>query len=162
MNIRAATPADFEQIWPLFRDIVVAGETYAFPADITKEQAFDLWMRVARQSYVCEADGQVLGAYFIKTNQGGPGDHVCNCGYIVSPEARGRGVATAMCEHSQDVARQFGYQAMQFNIVVATNETAVKLWTRLGFDTVGRLPKAFRHRTQGYVDALVMYKWLAG
>ena len=65
-----------------------------------------------------------------------------------------------MCEHSQDVARELGYQAMQFNIVVSTNETAVKLWTRLGFDTVGRLPKAFRHPSKGYVDALVMYKWL--
>jgi ribosomal protein S18 acetylase RimI-like enzyme len=65
-----------------------------------------------------------------------------------------------MCEHSQDIARQLGYKAMQFNIVVSTNETAVKLWTRLGFDTVGRLPKAFRHPAHGYVDALVMYKWL--
>jgi L-amino acid N-acyltransferase YncA len=160
MKIRAATALDFEQIWPIFREIVLAEETYAFPPDITREQAFDLWMRVARQSYVCEDDGQVLGAYFIKTNQGGPGDHVCNCGYIVSSAARGRGVATAMCEHSQEAARQFGYKAMQFNIVVSTNETAVKLWTRLGFATVGRLPKAFRHRTRGYVDALVMYKWL--
>jgi ribosomal protein S18 acetylase RimI-like enzyme len=65
-----------------------------------------------------------------------------------------------MCEHSQEIARQLGYKAMQFNIVVSTNETAVNLWTKLGFDTVGRLPKAFRHRTLGYVDAFVMYKWL--
>lgn len=44
-----------------------------------------------------------------------------------------------------DIARQFGYRAMQFNIVVST---------------VGRLPKAFRHPRHGYVDAFVMYKWL--
>ena len=31
---------------------------------------------------------------------------------------------------------------------------------KLGFATVGRLPKAFRHPSKGYVDALVMYKWL--
>lgn len=160
MNIRAARTGDFEQIWPIFQEIVVAGETYAFPPDITREQAFEVWFKAPRKSYVCEDDGQILGAYFLKTNQGGPGDHVCNCGYIVSSAARGRGVATAMCEHSQDVARELGYKAMQFNIVVSTNETAVKLWTRLGFDTVGRLPKAFRHPSKGYVDALVMYKWL--
>ena len=160
MNIREATPADFEQIWPIFREIVAAGETYAFPADITREQAFDVWFKNPRKSYVCEDEGQILGAYFLKTNQGGPGDHVCNCGYIVSSAARGRGIATAMCEHSQEIARQLGYKAMQFNIVVSTNETAVKLWTRLGFETVGRLPKAFRHSTHGYVDAFVMYKWL--
>lgn len=160
MSIRAATPRDFAQIWPIFQEIVVAGETYAFPPDITREQAFDIWFKAARKSYVFEQDGRILGGYFLKTNQAGPGDHVCNCGYMVSSAARGRGVATAMCEHSQDVARQLGYQAMQFNLVVSTNETAVKLWTRLGFDTVGRLPKAFRHKTLGYVDALVMYKWL--
>jgi L-amino acid N-acyltransferase YncA len=160
MNIRVATPADFDQIWPIFHEIVVAGETYAFAPDITREQSFDVWLKAPRKTYVCEEGGRVLGAYFIKTNQGGPGDHVCNCGYIVSSAARGRGVATAMCEHSQEIARQLGYKAMQFNIVVSTNLTAVKLWTRLGFATVGRLPKAFRHATQGYVDALVMYKWL--
>jgi L-amino acid N-acyltransferase YncA len=160
MNIREARTEDFEQIWPIFREIVVAGETYAFPPDITPEQAFDVWFRNPRKSYVYEDAGRILGAYFLKTNQGGPGDHVCNCGYIVSSAARGRGVASAMCEHSQEIARKLGYQAMQFNIVVSTNETAVRLWTKLGFATVGRLPKAFRHRTLGYVDALVMYKWL--
>jgi hypothetical protein len=36
----------------------------------------------------------------------------------------------------------------------------VKLWERLGFATVGRLPGAFQHRQLGYVDALVMYKSL--
>lgn len=160
MNIRAATAADFEQIWPIFQEVIAAGETYAFPPDMPKQQAFDLWMNVARRSYVCEQDGRILGAYFLKTNQAGPGDHVCNCGYIVSSAARGRGLATSMCEHSQEIARQLHYKAMQFNCVVSTNETAVKLWSRLGFATVGRLPKAFRHRTLGYVDALVMYKWL--
>lgn len=160
MNVRAATRADFEQIWPIFHEVVAAGDTYAYPRDITKEQASKLWMDVPRQVYVVEEAGTILGSYFIKTNQGGPGDHVCNCGYIVSSAARGRGLATAMCEHSQEVARQFGYQAMQFNIVVSTNERAVKLWSRLGFATVGRLPKAFRHPVKGYVDALVMYKWL--
>lgn len=49
---------------------------------------------------------------------------------------------------------------MQFNFVATSNEGAVRLWTKLGFDTVGRLPKAFKHPSKGYVDALIMYKWL--
>jgi ribosomal protein S18 acetylase RimI-like enzyme len=79
---------------------------------------------------------------------------------MVSPAARGRGVATAMCEHSQDEARSLGYRAMQFNFVAASNESAVRLWRSLGFDIVGRLPKAFEHPARGFVDALIMYKWL--
>ena len=109
---------------------------------------------------VFEDGDQVLGTYYIKTNQAGPGDHVCNCGYMVSSTARGRGLATAMCEHSQEIARKLGYKAMQFNFVASSNEGAVRLWIKLGFAVVGRLPKAFNHPSKGYVDALVMYKWL--
>jgi ribosomal protein S18 acetylase RimI-like enzyme len=161
MPIREATRADAEQIWPIVREIAAAGDTYAYPRDITKEQALSLWLDAPRKTYVFEENGRVLGTYFIKSNQAGPGDHVCNCGYMVSPQARGRGLATALCEHSQEVARALGYAAMQFNFVVSSNEGAVKLWQKLGFVIVGRLPRAFRHPTRGYVDALVMYKWLA-
>lgn len=161
MNIREATREDFDQIWPIFHEIVAAGETYTYPRDTTQEQALKIWLESPSKTFVCEEDGRILGTYFIKTNQTGAGDHVCNCGYMVSSAARGRGVASAMCEHSQAIARQLGYKAMQFNFVVSSNAGAVRLWHKLGFVTVGRLPRAFRHPSRGYVDALVMYKWLA-
>lgn len=160
MEIREATQDDFDQIWPIFHSIAAAGETYAYPRDITQEQARAQWMDAPRQTWVIEEAGRILGTYYIKTNQAGPGDHVCNCGYMVAPAARGQGLATAMCRHSQQVARALGYKAMQFNFVASTNDGAVRLWHKLGFATVGWLPRAFRHPSQGYVDALVMYKWL--
>lgn len=160
MNIREVTRDDFDRIWPIFHEIVAAGDTYAYPRDTTWEQALRLWVDAPRKTYLFEEDGQVLGTYYIKTNQAGPGAHVCNCGYMVASAARGRGLATTMCEHSQEVARELGYKAMQFNFVASSNEGAVRLWNKLGFATVGRLPKAFQHPSQGYVDALVMYKWL--
>jgi ribosomal protein S18 acetylase RimI-like enzyme len=160
MNIRKATENDFDQIWPIFHEVVSVGETYAYPRDTPKEQALKIWIDTPRVTYVFEEDGKILGTYYLKTNQLGPGDHVCNCGYMVSASARGRGLATAMCEHSQNIARELGYKAMQFNFVASTNDGAVRLWNKLGFDTVGRLPKAFNHPLKGYVDALVMYKWL--
>jgi L-amino acid N-acyltransferase YncA len=160
MHIREATIADFDQIWPIFQSIVAAGETYTYPRETTREQAISLWLETPRKTFVAEENGEILGTYYIKTNQPGGGDHVCNCGYMVSPAARGRGLASSMCEHSQQIARSLGYLAMQFNFVASTNEGALRLWTKLGFETVGRLPKAFNHPTQGYVDAMVMYKWL--
>ena len=159
MNIREATIHDFDAIWPIFHEIVKAGETYAYPVDTNKEGAIKFWLDAPRKTFVFEDDGQILGTYFIKTNQAGPGDHVCNCGYMVSSAARGRGLATAMCKHSLEIAKELGYKAMQFNFVAASNEGAVKLWGKLGFETVGCLPKAFDHPRLGYVDALVMYKW---
>ena len=160
MNIREATKNDFDSIWPIFHEIVKAGETYAYAPNTNKTEALNIWLSTPRKTYVFEENGNILGTYYLKTNQAGPGDHVCNCGYMVSSAARGRGLATAMCEHSQEIAKELGYRAMQFNFVASSNEGAIRLWHKLGFETVGCLPKAFNHPTQGYVDALVMYKWL--
>lgn len=160
MMIREATEQDFDGIWPIFQEIVAAGETYAYARDTSPDEARRLWLEMPRQTFVVEEDGRILATYFIKTNQAGPGSHVCNCGYMVASQARGRGLATLMCEHSQKVAVALGYRAMQFNFVASSNEGAVRLWHKLGFETVGPLPKAFNHPTLGFVDALVMYKWL--
>ena len=111
---------------------------------------------------VAEEDGVLLGSYFLKPNAAGPGGHVCNCGYMVAEAARGKGVARLMCEHSQRLALDSGFLAMQFNSVVASNEVAVALWRKLGYEQVGRPPRAYRHARLGLVDCLVMYKWLAG
>ena len=159
MNIREATNRDLDAIWPIFHEIVSAGDTYAYPVDTDKEQAGKIWIEDPRKTYLFEDDGSVLGTYYLKTNQSGPGEHVCNCGYMVSSSARGRGLATAMCEHSQQIARELGYKAMQFNFVASSNEGAIRLWNKLGFDTVCHLPKAFNHPKLGCIDALVMYKW---
>ena len=160
LNIRLAREEDFDAIWPILRGVIRAGETYAIDPKISREGAFELWMNAPRATYIVEASGEILGTYYIKTNQAGGGAHVCNCGYMVSEAARGRGLAARMCEHSQAEALKLGYRAMQFNLVLATNSHAIHLWHKLGFDTVGRLPLAFDHPQSGLVDALVMYKWL--
>lgn len=161
MNIREAEIKDWDLIWPIFNEVVKAGETYAYETETTKDQAEKIWLDAPRKTFVAEENGKIYGTYYIKTNQAGPGNHVCNCGYMVSSIARGRGLATTMCEHSQEMALKLGYKAMQFNFVASSNEGAVRLWNKLGFETVGRLPSAFNHPTKGYVDALVMFKWLA-
>lgn len=133
MNIREATSNDWNSIWPIFREVVSAGETYAYEIDTTMEQAFKIWIEAPSKTYVFEEEGEVLGTYYLKTNQAGPGNHVCNCGYMVSSKARGKGLATSMCVHSQEVALELGYKAMQFNFVASSNEGAVRLWVKLGY-----------------------------
>jgi ribosomal protein S18 acetylase RimI-like enzyme len=159
-TIRRATAEDFEQIWPVLQAIAAGGEVFAWPHEVSREQARQLWMELPALVGVAEEaeGGRILGSYYVKPNQMGGGAHVCNAGYAVAENARGRGVAAALCEHSQQAARELGFAAMQFNFVVSTNESAVHLWTRLGFATVGRLPRAFAHPRLGLVDALVMFK----
>ncbi|WP_320821961.1 GNAT family N-acetyltransferase [Reinekea sp.] len=161
MHIREATTQDWAAIWPIFHDIVSAGETYAYEPDTTQQEAKKIWLDTPRRTFVVEDQGAILGTYYIKSNQAGPGCHVCNCGYMVAAIARGQGLATRMCEHSQRMAIELGYLAMQFNFVASTNAGAIRLWSKLGFESLGCLPKAFSHPQHGYVDALVMYKWLA-
>lgn len=155
------TKKDFSVFWPTFQAVVAAQETYAIDPDISYGEAYQLWCTTPLVSWVAKDEsGQLLGAYYLKANAAGPGDHICNCGYMVTPMARGKGVARAMCEHSQTQARELGFQAMQYNAVIATNEIAVALWQKLGFRIVGTVPNAYRHARFGFVDAHVMYKAL--
>ncbi|WP_458734925.1 N-acetyltransferase family protein [Zobellella taiwanensis] len=159
--ITPITRPEFEAFWPEFARVIQAQETYAFAPDMTLEQAYQLWCELPLKTFVYMEHGEVLGSYYLKANAAGPGDHVCNCGYMVSEKARGKGVARVLCEHSQQQAVALGFKAMQFNSVVSANEVAVGLWQKLGFEIVGCVPKAYRHARLGYVDTFVMYKWLA-
>ncbi|HAK54129.1 MAG: GNAT family N-acetyltransferase [Vicinamibacterales bacterium] len=160
MLIRPAEARDREGAWTIFHEIVAAGETYPFAPDTSHDEAMRLLFDLPKATYVAETDGEVVGTYYLKDNYPGLGSHVCNAGYMVRASARRTGVGRAMCEHSLDAARQLGYLAMQYNLVVASNADAVDLWKRMGFDVVGTLPKAFRHTRLGLTDALVMYRWL--
>jgi len=161
MRIRAATEADWREIWSILEPVIRTGDTYALPSDMGEDAARAYWTAPDHKIFVAELEDRGLaGTYYLRPNQRGGGSHVCNCGYMTAAALRGRGVARAMCEHSLEAARGLGYRAMQFNFVVSTNQRAVDLWHQLGFDTVGTLPAAFHHPTLGYVDALVMWRSL--
>ncbi len=159
-NIRAADLDDSETIWSILEPVFRDGETYTLPKDITRDEAISYWFATGNRVFVAEEDGNVLGTYYLRANQRGGGSHVCNCGYMTASHSAGRGIARTMCLHSKEQAKNSGFRAMQFNFVVSTNERAVKLWQSLGFEIVGRLPAAFEHPSQGFVDALVMFAQL--
>lgn len=158
--IRQIGADEFSRAWPIFRSVIAGGDTYTYPPDMTEGAARVLWTAPPSRCFVAERDGAVLSLYMLRPNQPGLGDHVAHCGYMVSPQARGQGVAAAMCEHSLAEARRAGFVAMQYNAVVSSNETAVRLWQRHGFAIVGRVPSAFRHATLGPTDIYVMHRFL--
>ncbi|MBK1696153.1 GNAT family N-acetyltransferase [Rhodovibrio salinarum] len=161
VDIRLFEDADWPEVWRIVAPVFRAGRTYAVATDISAQAARAMWVDTPTATYVVrDGEGQLVGTYFLQANKPGPGDHVANCGYIVDPEARGQGVATAMCRHSQERAVALGFRAMQYNLVVATNEQAVALWQREGFAIVGTLPGAFCDPDYGDVDAYVMFKTL--
>jgi ribosomal protein S18 acetylase RimI-like enzyme len=159
-TIREATESDWPAVWGLFRAVAEAGDVFAYDESTTEEVARKLWFDPPATCFVAESDGQFAGTYYVLPNQPGRGNHVANAGYMVAPAFRGRGLARALCEHSLEVARRLGFQAVQFNFVVASNVAAIKTWEACGFAVVGRLPRTFRHRDLGRVDALVMFRTL--
>src|SRR5882672_3480233 len=161
LQIRQATTPDNYAIWGIFHTIVVRGDTYAFEPGISRADALAYWLHPANWCYVAEHQGNVVGTYILKANQPGPGSHVANAAFMVSPGARGLSVGRGMGEHSLSEARRLGFRAMQFNFVVSTNEPAIRLWKQLGFEIVGTLPGVFRHPEKGFVDAYVMFRSLA-
>lgn len=158
MSIHPATESDRDAIWAILEPMIRSGETYTLARDMSKQQALEYWFAADKETFVWEENGAVLGTYFLKANQQGGGAHVANCGYVTALDAQGRGIARQMCLHSLERARERGFRAMQFNFVVSTNERAIKLWASLDFKIVGRLPLAFEHPTQGFVEALIMYR----
>ena len=158
MLIRKARHDDDDAIWSILEPVLRAGETYALPRDITRDEALAYWKRGGNDVFVAEEDGRVVGTYYLRPNQAGGGSHVANCGYMTAPATQGKGVARAMLEHSLSHARTSGFCAMQFNFVVKSNARAVKTWLAYGFEIVGTLPRSFRHPQLGFVDAFVMYR----
>jgi ribosomal protein S18 acetylase RimI-like enzyme len=161
LTIRSFKSSDWSSVWPILQTTFASGDTYTFSPDSTEAEIRKAWIELPAATFVaCNEAGHIVGTYFIKPNQPGLGAHVCNCGYVVDKEAQGQGIAAQMCEHSQKLAVDMGFRAMQFNFVVATNTGAVRLWQKLGFDIVGTLPGVFQHQQLGFVDAHVMFKAL--
>jgi GNAT superfamily N-acetyltransferase len=161
LTIREIRPEEFELVWPIFHAVVSSGDTYAYSPDLALGAARTLWAGPPARAFVAELEGAVVGTYSLRPNQPGLGNHVANAGYMVAPEARGQGIARALCEHSMDTARGAGFTAMQFNFVVSSNEGAVRLWHRCGFRVVGQVPRAFRHRERGPTDVFIMHRFLS-
>ena len=147
-------------MWPIFRAVVAPGDTYIYDPAISREEARAIWTTPPARCFLAEQEGAVVGTYCLRPNYTGLADHVANAGYMVAPEARGRGIGGALCEHSLDVARRSGFRAMQFNLVVVSNDAAVRLWQKHGFRIVGRVPGAFRHAQLGLTDVFIMHRFL--
>lgn len=159
MHVAQQTETDWPEVWAILEPAFRAGESYPLPRDVNESDAKAYWINRDRFNAVARNDdGKIVGVYYLRPDQGGPGDHVCNAGYVIASNARGQGYAVKLCLESQDRARAMGYRGMKFNLVVANNQAAVKAWLKAGMEIIGTIPNAFRHPTAGYVDAHIMYK----
>jgi L-amino acid N-acyltransferase YncA len=162
MLIREATDADWPLIWPFYRAIVTAGETYAIERSIAEESGRRQWMQAppGRTFVALDETGAVLGSASVYPNRPAAGAHVASASFMVDAARSGQGTGRALAEYVIGWAQEQGFRAMQFNAVVETNERAVALWKSLGFEVLATVPEAFDHPTHGYVGLLIMHRFL--
>jgi L-amino acid N-acyltransferase YncA len=160
IEIRKATEKDKDEIWEIIKFVIAAGDSFTLAPDSPREEMLADWLSAEKHTFVAVADGKIVATFYIKPNQPGLGSHIANGSYMVSPEARQKGIGRQIGEFSIAEATRLGFHAMQFNFVVKSNEKAVKLWQSLGFEIIGEIPEAFQHKENGLTNAFIMYRKL--
>ena len=160
LEFKLAKPQDRKALWEIIRPIIRKGGTYVFSPDSSEKEMMDYWMNPDKSNFVAEIDGKIVGTFYLKPNQPGLGNHVCNAGFMGAEDHAGKGIGRQMGLFALEEAKKSGYTAMQFNFVVSANQAAVKLWQSLGFDIIGEIPEAYRHPEKGLVGVYVMYRKL--
>ena len=148
-------PEVYREVW---HPVVGAGGTYLYPRDTGEAEARARWcLPPPAQVWVVVEQGQVAATAQLRPNQPGAGSHVANAAFMVAPSRRGAGLGRWTAERVLAEARSSGYEAMQFNAVLAGNTAALALWRSLGFAVVGRVPDGYR---DGEVsdDLLVLHR----
>lgn len=160
MKIRPAIESDHDDIWWIIRDVLSKGGTYAFYPDSDRDKMLSFWCAPEKHTYVALIENEIVGTFFLKQNQPDLGGHVVNAGFMTSPHHSGKGIGKEMGIFAMSEAKRFGYTAMQFNMVIKSNEPAVRLWKKLGFEIVGEIPDAYDHPDHGLTNAYIMWSKL--
>lgn len=160
IEIRKAMETDGEGIWQIIKEVIATGDTYAFDPNSSREKMLAYWCSADKHTYVSLINNEIAGTFIIKDNQPDLGSHIANASYMTAKAASGQGIGKSMGEFSLQEAKRLGYKAMQFNLVVKTNDKAIRLWQKLGFTIIGEIPEAFNHMKYGFINAYIMHRKL--
>ncbi len=160
LKITEVNNALFDEIWPIFQDVIKDEDTYPYPSNITKEEAQKLWFAPSAHVYIAYLSNKPVATRYIVPNKVGLGSHVANTGVMIDKKFRGMGLGKIMMGFAIQQCRELGFKAIQVNLVVCSNLPSIKICQHYGFKIIGTLPKAFHYKKTEYVDAYIMYKEL--
>jgi GNAT superfamily N-acetyltransferase len=155
-ELRLATPDDHDELFAAFGQVVDARDGYPQTPPLSRAEFDDYWIAHSSAVWIVRDQGALVGGYFLKPNFVGRAAHIVNAGYFVLSTHRGQGLGRSLVEHSMDEARRLGFDAMQFNLVFASNP-ARDMYRRLGFSEIGRIPDAVDGE-----DAVIYWRSLKG
>ncbi len=140
-EFRAAVQGDYDELFTAYAQIVDAGDGFPHASPLSRDAFDDYWIAHTSAVWIIRSEGELVGAYYVKPNFVGRAAHISNAGYFVLEPHRGRGLGRILVEHSLHQARRLGFDAMQFNLVFASNP-ARRMYRKLGFVELGRVPAA--------------------
>ena len=160
LDIKEVNEGYFEEIWPIFQEIVKDADSFPYPPGITKEEAKKLWFAPGARVYIAYIESKPVATRYIVPNKVGLGSHIANTGVMIDKKYRGKGLGKSMMELAIKKAKELGYKAIQLNLVLCTNKASIEICKKYGFEIVGKIPQAFYYKQEKYVDAYIMYKKL--
>ncbi|MGH9016906.1 MAG: GNAT family N-acetyltransferase [Acidimicrobiales bacterium] len=134
-------PSDHDALFALFSDVVARGDGYPHAPPLTRGMFDATWVTAVTLVTSARLDGVLVGAYYLKPNSPGRAAHIANAGYLVDRRHRRRGIGRLLVEDSVWRAPLLGFDAVQFNLVFASNP-ARALYEELGWKVIGRVPEA--------------------
>ena len=144
---RAAQETDF-----LMRETDECGMT------IVQEQEFILRMTDSPREALIGAfcGGELIGmATLSQVSPRFRVRHRSQIGVSVVGAHWGRGVGSALLRALKELAKAAGYEQIELS-VVDKNDRAAALYARMGFEAVGRIPRAMKYRDGSYADFMNM------
>ena len=156
ITVRAYAPADIPAMTAIWNQVVEEGNAFPQLETLRPDEAEKFF---ASQSFCGVAEGQdgIAGMYILHPNNVGRCGHLSNASYAVDKHCRGGGVGELLVRHSIQAAAGLGFRVLQFNVVVAANLPAIRLYEKLGFQRLGTIPGGFLRKDGGYEDILLFY-----
>lgn len=159
-TLKPFSQEDENSLYGIFKEVVDSGSQ--FPYECNSIQEFHRqFLNPMSNVYVCHSlTGEVIGGFYIRSNFPGRSNHIANAAYMISSTYRGQGIGTLLVKASLRIAKELGFQAMQFNMVLSQNIIATKLYQKLQFNIIGTIPHAVWNPDGSYQDGYIMHRKL--
>lgn len=141
LDLGLLLPGERAALFDIFDEVVASGDGYPHRPPLTAADFDATWVGPSVTTVGARRRGTLVGAYYLRANFVGRAAHIANAGYVVGRRWRRTGVGRAMVEDSIRRAPSLGYDAIQFNLVFASNP-ARALYEELGWREIGRVPRA--------------------
>jgi DNA-binding MarR family transcriptional regulator len=160
LTLKPFVQEDEESLYNIFQEIVESGNQVHFECS-SKQEFYRQFLESGSQVFTAHlSERELVGGFTIKPNFSGRSKHVANAVYMIKRIHQGRGIGTLLVKASLEFAKQLGFRAMQFNMVLSENHIALKLYQKLGFNIIGTISRAIKNLDGSYQEGLILHREL--